>query len=144
DLLRIEAARALEEEVLDEVGDARAVGALVTGSDVDPEAERDGAHARHPLGDDPLAGVELAQDDLLHCSAPAPAKPAPPLLSVLRRAYARVDRRRTAARGVATRARRSAARCRSASRRTGPRRRGGTASAGRPRPRDTPRTRSSR
>ena len=66
DLLRLEPARALEQHVLDEVRDARAVGALVAGADVDPEAERDGAHARHPLGDDPLTGVELAQDDLLH------------------------------------------------------------------------------
>ena len=46
DLLRVEAARALEQEVLDEVRDACALGALVTGADVDPEAERDGAHAR--------------------------------------------------------------------------------------------------
>ena len=52
DLLRVEAARALEEEVLDEVRDAGAVGALVAGADVDPEAERDRAHARDPLGDD--------------------------------------------------------------------------------------------
>ena len=66
DLLRLEPPRALEQHVLDEVRDARAVGALVAGADVDPEAERDGAHARHPLGDDPLTGVELTQDDLLH------------------------------------------------------------------------------
>ena len=59
-------ARALEQQVLDEVRDACAVGALVAGADADPEAERDGADARDPLGDDALAGVELAQDDLLH------------------------------------------------------------------------------
>ena len=97
DLLCVVAPRALEEEVLDEVRDAGAICALVAGADVDPEAERDGAHARDPFGDDALAAVELAQDHLLHGSAPAPAKPAPPLLSVLRRAYARPDRRRTTA-----------------------------------------------
>ena len=43
-----------------------AVVPLVAGADVDPEPERDRAHARHPLGDDPLARVELGQDDLLH------------------------------------------------------------------------------
>ena len=32
----------------------------------DPEAERDGADARDALGDDALAGVELAEDVLLH------------------------------------------------------------------------------
>ena len=68
DLLRVEPPRALEQHVLDEVRDAGAVGTLVAGADVDPEAERDGAHARHALGDDPLTGVELAQDDLLHGS----------------------------------------------------------------------------
>jgi hypothetical protein len=82
------AARALEEEVLDEVRDACAVRALVTGADVDPEAESDGAHARDALGDHAFPAVELAQHDLLHCSARAPAKPAPPLLSVLCQAYA--------------------------------------------------------
>ena len=61
DRLRVEAARALEEQVLDEVRDARAVGALVAGADVDPEAERDGADAAHPLRDDALAAVELGQ-----------------------------------------------------------------------------------
>ena len=66
DLLRVEAPRALEQQVLDEVRDAGAVGALVARADVDPEAERDRAHARDPLGDDPLPGVELAEDDLLH------------------------------------------------------------------------------
>ena len=55
DLLRLEAPRALEQQVLDEVRDAGAVGALVARADVDPEAERDRAHARHPLGDDALA-----------------------------------------------------------------------------------------
>ena len=66
DLLRLEPPRALEQQVLDEVGDACTVGSLVAGADVDPEAERDGANTRDALGDDPLAGVELAQDDLLH------------------------------------------------------------------------------
>ena len=66
DLLRVEAARALEEEVLDEVRDAGAVSALIAGADVDPEAERHRPNAGHALGDDALARVELAQDDLLH------------------------------------------------------------------------------
>ena len=55
DLLRVEAPRALEQEVLDEVRDAGAVVALVARADVDPEAERDRAHARDALGDDALA-----------------------------------------------------------------------------------------
>ena len=46
DRLRVEAARALEEEVLDEVRDARTVVALVARADIDPEPERDGTHAR--------------------------------------------------------------------------------------------------
>ena len=66
DRLRVEAARALEEQVLDEVGDARAVVALVARADVDPEAERDGTHAGQALRDNALAAVELAQRDLLH------------------------------------------------------------------------------
>ncbi len=97
DLLRVEAARALEQEVLDEMRDACALCALVTGADVDPEPQRNRANAGDSLRDDALAAVELAQGHLLHCSASAPAKPAPALLSVLRRAYARSDRRRTAA-----------------------------------------------
>jgi hypothetical protein len=67
DLLRVEAARALEQEVLDEMGDAGALGALVARADVDPEAERDRANTGDPLGDDALAAVELAQGHLLHC-----------------------------------------------------------------------------
>ena len=66
DLLRVVRARPLEQEVLDEVGDAGAVVPLVAGARADPEADRDGADARHPLGDDALARIELGEDVLLH------------------------------------------------------------------------------
>ena len=56
DLLRRMGARALEEQVLDEVRDARARVRLVAGAGADPEAERDRADARDVLGDHPLAG----------------------------------------------------------------------------------------
>ena len=56
DLLRGVRARALEEQVLDEVRDPRARVGLVARAGPDPEAERHGADARHVLGDDPLAG----------------------------------------------------------------------------------------
>ena len=39
---------------------------LVARAGADPEAERHRADARHPLGDQPLAGVELREDVLLH------------------------------------------------------------------------------
>src|SRR5207253_1842684 len=72
----------LEEEMLDEVRSASPVGPLVAGAHVDPEAERDGAHARNPLGDDALARIELAEDDLLHAR-------------MVGDAYARATKRRT-------------------------------------------------
>jgi hypothetical protein len=52
--------------VLDEVGDACAIGLLVARSRSDPEADRDRANVGEPLGDDALAGVELAEHVLLH------------------------------------------------------------------------------
>ena len=66
DLLRVVGARALEEEVLDEVRDAGAIGALVARAGADPEAERHRADARHLLGDHALARVQLGEDVLLH------------------------------------------------------------------------------
>jgi hypothetical protein len=66
DLLSGVGARALEEEVLDEVRDAGLGVGLVSGARPDPEAERDRADARNPLRDDPLARVELGEDVLLH------------------------------------------------------------------------------
>ena len=58
DVLRAVAGRALEEQVLDEVGDARLRARLVARAGADPEAERDRAHAVDVLGDDPLASGE--------------------------------------------------------------------------------------
>ena len=66
DLLRVVRARALEEQVLDEVRDAGAVVPLVARAGADPEAERHRADARHALRDHPLARVQLGQDVLLH------------------------------------------------------------------------------
>ena len=66
DLLRAVRARSLEEQVLDEVRDAGLRVALVARAGADPEAERDGAHLREALGDDPFARVELGHDVLLH------------------------------------------------------------------------------
>jgi hypothetical protein len=66
DLLGRVRGRALEEQVLDEVGNAGAIGLLVARSCPDPKADRDGAHVREPLRDDALARIELAQDVLLH------------------------------------------------------------------------------
>ena len=66
DLLRRVRAGALEEQVLDEVRDARARVRLVARAGPDPEAERDGAHARHLLGDDSLPGRELRELVALH------------------------------------------------------------------------------
>ena len=52
---------ALEEHVLDEVGDAAAGVALVAGSAGQPDADRHAPHVRHRLGDEAEAGrMELA------------------------------------------------------------------------------------
>ena len=66
DLLSRVRAGALEEQVLDEVRDARARIRLVPRAGADPEAERDGTHARHVLGDDALPGRELRELVALH------------------------------------------------------------------------------
>ena len=66
DLLRGVRRGALEEQVLDEVRDARLRGGLVPRAGADPEADRDRAHVREPLGDDALARIELGQDIPLH------------------------------------------------------------------------------
>ena len=68
DLLRRVARRALEEQVLDEVRDARARVGLVARARADPEPERDRAHARDALGDDALAGRELGELVLRHAA----------------------------------------------------------------------------
>ena len=68
DLLRRVARRALEEQVLDEVRDARARDGLVPGAGPDPEPERDRAHTRDALGDDALAGRELGELRLRHAA----------------------------------------------------------------------------
>ena len=65
DLLRAVRARALEEQVLDEVRDAGLRVALVARAGADPEPERDGAHLREALRDDAFARVELGHDVLL-------------------------------------------------------------------------------
>jgi hypothetical protein len=66
DLLGRVRSRALEEQVLDEVRDAGPIGLLVTRASPDPEADRDRTHVCEPLGDDALAGIELAEHVLLH------------------------------------------------------------------------------
>ena len=66
DVLRRVLVRALEEQVLDEVGDAGALIALVARAGPDPVAERDRADVAQALGDDTLARVELGDDVLLH------------------------------------------------------------------------------
>ena len=66
DLLGGVCARALEEQVLDEVRHARTTVRLVTRAGPDPEAERDGADARDVLGDDALPRRELRELVALH------------------------------------------------------------------------------
>ncbi len=73
DLLRRVARRALEEQVLDEVRDARARDGLVPGAGADPEPERDRAHARDALGDDALARRELGELVLRHAAGSYPS-----------------------------------------------------------------------
>ena len=92
DLLRVVRAGPLEQHVLDEVGHARAVVALVPRAGADPEADRDGANARHALGDDALARIELGEDVLLHdrdsracCERPRRTTPRPIRRRCLRR-----------------------------------------------------------
>ena len=66
DLLGAVAAGALEEEVLDEVGDASASLGLVAGAGADPEAERDRADARNVLADHPFSPGQRRQLVLNH------------------------------------------------------------------------------
>ena len=66
DLLGGVARRALEQQVLDEVGDARARVRLVPRACSDPEPECDRADSRNVLGDDALARGELGQLVLGH------------------------------------------------------------------------------
>ena len=66
DLLRGVRARALEEQVLDEVRDARSRVGLVARAGTDPEAERDRADVRHALGDHAFAGRERRDVVWLH------------------------------------------------------------------------------
>ena len=66
DLECAEPARSLEEQVLDEVRDARLRRLLVARAGADPVADRGRADVVEPLGDHPLARVELGQDPVLH------------------------------------------------------------------------------
>jgi hypothetical protein len=65
-LLRAVGLRALEKQVLDEVGNAGAGRRLVPRTGPDPEAERHRAYAREALRDHTQARVELGEDVLLH------------------------------------------------------------------------------
>src|SRR5207248_2016792 len=60
------AARALEEQVLDEVRDSGALRRLVARAGADPEADRDRADAGDALADHALAGRELGHLEALH------------------------------------------------------------------------------
>ena len=66
DLLGRVRARALEEQVLDEVRHAGLRVGLVPRARSDPEPERHRAHVIEALGDQPLARVELGDHVLLH------------------------------------------------------------------------------
>ncbi len=73
DLLRRVRARALEQQVLDEVRDACLRVGLVTGARADPEADGHGADVVEALGDQPLARVQLRDDVFLHRTMPSPS-----------------------------------------------------------------------
>ena len=60
---------ALEDHVLDEVGDAVEVGGLVAGAGVDPDAHGDGAEVGHALGEDEEAVGERGEADVAGCVA---------------------------------------------------------------------------
>ena len=66
DVLRRVVARALEEQVLDEVRRAGLRAALVARAGADPEADRDRPDAAHLLRHDTHARVELGEDVPLH------------------------------------------------------------------------------
>ena len=65
-------AGSLEEQVLDEVAEARTRVVLVSRARPDPEADRDRANAVEPLGDDPLAVGERGEHVILHVSSERP------------------------------------------------------------------------
>ena len=68
DLERAVPVGALEQQVLDEVRDARLARRLVARAGADPVADRDRADVVETLGDHPLAGVELGQRPVLHAA----------------------------------------------------------------------------
>ena len=55
--------RALEQHVLDEVGDAAALGGFVARSARQPDADADRTDLRHPLGENAKAVIENVSDD---------------------------------------------------------------------------------
>ena len=55
--------RALEQHVLDEMGDATALGGLVPGASRQPDADTDGPDLRHPLGEKTKAIIENVSND---------------------------------------------------------------------------------
>ena len=55
--------RALEEHVLDEMGDAAALGRFVARAARQPDADADRADLRHPLGENTKAVIENVSDD---------------------------------------------------------------------------------
>ena len=54
------------------MGDAGLAAVLVPRAGADPVADRGRADVVEPLGDDPLARVELAQDPVLHARIVVP------------------------------------------------------------------------
>ena len=66
DLERRVLARPLEQQVLDEVGDAGLGVGLVARAGADPVADRGRADVLEPLADHALARIELAQDPVVH------------------------------------------------------------------------------
>ena len=66
DLERVEPLAALEQQVLDEVRDARLRRRLVARAGADPVADGDRADVVETLADHPFAGVELAERPVLH------------------------------------------------------------------------------
>jgi len=63
DVLRRPGGRALEEHVLDEVGDAALLGRLVPRAPRQPHADADRADLRHLLGENAEAVIEDVSDD---------------------------------------------------------------------------------
>jgi hypothetical protein len=63
DVFRRPRAGALEQHVLDEMGDAAALGRFVPRAARQPDADADRADLRHPLGQNPETVVEHVSDD---------------------------------------------------------------------------------